>query len=362
MKQTPLSHLHRALGARMAEFAGFEMPIEYTGVNDEHITVREAAGIFDVCHMGEFWVKGPGAISLLQYTTTNDVAALPEGHAQYTCFPNGRGGLVDDLIIYHYGPEKYMVVVNASNMEKDWKWLNQNNHFGAELENASEEMALIALQGPKATRILQPLIREDLSTLKAFTFLTTSIEGVGEVIVSATGYTGAGGYELYGYNEGAVALWEKIMEAGKPHGLKPAGLAARDTLRLEMGYSLYGNDIDEGTSPIEAGLGWIVKLKSKGDFIDRETITRQKESGVKRKMVGIELLERGIPRHGYTIYSSSEEKIGEITSGTMSPSLKKGIGMGYVATEYAAENTEVFIGVRNKMLKGKVVKMPFLKN
>jgi aminomethyltransferase len=360
MKPTPLTHLHKEAGARLVEFAGFEMPVEYSGVIDEHKTVRNAAGLFDVCHMGEFWVKGKGALDLLQYVTTNNVAALTPGHAQYTCMPNGNGGIVDDLIIYHYSDEKYMLVVNASNMEKDWNWLNKHNTFSAKLENASDTMALIALQGPKAIDILQPFVQEDLKSLLPFTFFATELTGIGEVIISATGYTGAGGFELYGYNSGAEALWNKLTEAGKPFGLKPAGLAARDTLRLEKGYCLYGNDIDDSTSPIEAGLGWIVRLKEKGDFIDRELIEKQKKEGVNRRLVGIELLERGIPRHEYQVFSPDGETIGHVTSGTMSPSLKKGVGMAYVKKEYTKPDSEVLIEIRNRKLKAVVVKLPFL--
>ncbi|MBN1951748.1 MAG: glycine cleavage system aminomethyltransferase GcvT [Bacteroidales bacterium] len=360
MKPTPLTHLHRAAGARIVEFAGFEMPVEYSGVIDEHQTVRNSAGIFDVCHMGEFWISGPGALGLLQYVTTNDVASLRPGHAHYTCMPNGKGGIVDDLIIYRYAEEKYMLVVNASNTQKDWDWLSKHNRFGAEMENASEAMSLIALQGPKAKEILQTLVAEDLDSLKSFTFLTATIPGAGEQIISATGYTGAGGFELYGYNEGAVTLWQKLIEAGEPFGLKPAGLAARDTLRLEKGYCLYGNDIDDTTSPIEAGLGWIVKFSAKGEFVDRNLLEKQKAAGPARKLVGLEMLDRGIPRHEYPVLNSAGERIGMITSGTMSPTLKKGIGMAYIQTEYAGTGTEVFVEIRNRKLKGIVVKLPFL--
>lgn len=362
MKQTPLSNLHKKAGARMVEFAGFEMPVEYTGVIDEHNNVRNKAGIFDVSHMGEFWVKGSGALDLLQYVTTNNVAALSVGQAQYTCFPNGKGGIVDDLIIYKYSDAKYMLIVNASNMRKDWEWINQQNKFGAELENTSDQMAMIAVQGPKAFEIVQLLVNEDLSQVTSFTFKTVELDEIGEVIISATGYTGAGGFELYSYNEGAEKLWNKLLEIGSPLGLKPTGLAARDTLRLEMGYALYGNDIDDTTSPIEAGLGWIVKLKSKTDFIDRAIIEKQKHAGVSRKLVGIELLERGIPRHGYKLLSMDAKEIGEITSGTMSPTLQKGIGMGYVSIEHAQPETEILVQVRNRNLKARIVKFPFLKN
>lgn len=361
MKQTPLTQKHIESGARMVEFAGYEMPVEYTGVTKEHLAVRQAAGIFDVSHMGEFWVKGDGALELLQYVTTNNVAALEVGQAQYNCFPNGKGGIVDDLIIYCYDEEKYMLVVNASNCDKDWQWINKHNSFGAVLENASDQMAMIALQGPKAAEILQPLVNKNLSELGHFHFVTEHLENIGEVIISATGYTGSGGFELYLYIEGAVALWDALMLKGKDFGLVPAGLAARDTLRLEMGYCLYGNDIDETISPIEAGLGWIVKLQSKGDFIDRERIEQQKQNGVNHKLVGLELLERGIPRKNYKVFSKNQAEIGVVTSGTMSPSLQKGIGMAYINTSEALIDNEVFIQIRNKMIKSRVVSLPFYK-
>ena len=361
MKQTPLTQKHIDAGARMVEFAGYEMPVEYIGVNKEHLAVRQTAGIFDVSHMGEFWVKGKGALELLQYVTTNNVAAIDIGQAQYNCFPNGKGGIVDDLIIYRFGEEKYMMVVNASNCDKDWQWINKHNSFGAVLENASDRMAMIALQGPKAAEILQPLVKKNLSGLEHFHFTTEHLENIGEIIISATGYTGAGGFELYFYNESAVALWDALILKGKDFGLEPAGLAARDTLRLEMGYCLYGNDIDETTSPIEAGLGWIVKLKSKSDFIDRERIEQQKQSGVKRKLVGVELLERGIPRKDYLIFNKDQAEIGVVTSGTMSPSLQKGIGMAYIITSEAFVENEIFVQIRNKMIKTRVVSLPFYK-
>ena len=312
--------------------------------------------------MGEFWVKGEEAMDLLQYVTTNDVARLGTGEAQYTCFPNGRGGIVDDLIIYCYEQKKYMLVVNASNRKKDWNWLTEQNHFRAELEDASDQMAMIAVQGPEARNIVQKVVKDDLSSVPSFSFINTVIGSVGEVIVSATGYTGAGGFELYCYNEGAEKLWKLLIEKGAPMGLKPAGLAARDTLRLEMGYALYGNDIDDTTSPLEAGLGWIIKLKSKNDFIDRAFIEQQKETGVKRRLIGLELIDRGIPRKGYQVMSADQEEIGTITSGTMSPSLGKAIGMAYVRTEFSDPGTELFVRVRNKDLLAKVVKLPFLKN
>lgn len=360
MKNTSLINHHIKLGAKIVPFAGYNMPLEYSGVIKEHMAVRDAAGIFDVSHMGEFWVKGQGALSLLQKTTTNDVSKLLVGQAQYSCLPNGKGGIVDDLIIYKYSDEKYLVVVNASNIEKDWEWFNKHNTFGAELENASEKTSLIALQGPKAKQILQNLTSYDLNKLAGFNFVTTKVAGADEVIISATGYTGAGGYELYCYNSDAVTIWEALMKVGEPFGLLPAGLAARDTLRLEMGYSLYGNDIDDTTSPIEAGLGWIVKFTEGKNFIDRELLESQKKNGVSRKLVGLELLERGIPRHGYTVVDESDNEIGHITSGTMSPILQKGIGMAYVAEKYSKVGSKIYVKVRNKNLEAVVTTFPFI--
>jgi len=360
MKQTPLTPKHREAGAHMIEFAGYEMPVEYTGVIQEHLAVRKKAGIFDVSHMGEFWVKGKGSLELLQYMTTNDVSALSSGQAQYTCLPNGAGGIVDDLIVYRLAADKYILVVNASNIDKDWHWINRHNTFGAVLENASESMSLIALQGPHSSDILQPLVRKNLSELQSFYFFTESMDGIGKVIISATGYTGAGGYELFCYNQGVIKLWNLLNDKGKKFGLVPVGLAARDTLRLEMGYCLYGNDIDDTTSPIEAGLGWIVKLKTKGDFIDRDFIENQKNTRVNRKLIGLEMIDRGIPRKGYSIFDNKQNEIGRITSGTMSPSLQQGIGMGYVITEMSQPGNEVFVQVRNKFLKSRIAKLPFI--
>jgi aminomethyltransferase len=361
MKGTALTHLHRVAGARMVEYAGFEMPVEYSGVINEHLNVRKYAGIFDVSHMGVFWVKGPAAINLLQYITTNNVAALPVGKAHYSCFPNGQGGIVDDLIIYHYETNTYMLVVNASNSEKDWKWINRQNTFGADLENASERTSLIALQGPNSQAILQTLVRFDLSTLQNFSLHTEDIPGIGEIIIASTGYTGAGGYELSCRNESAVSLWEALMDRGEAFNLLPVGLAARDTLRLEMGYSLYGNDIDETTSPIEAGLGWIVKLEKGIKCIDHERLRKQVNEGTQRKLVGFEMLERGIPRHHYILCDMDRQAIGSVTSGTMSPSLQKGIGMGYIKANLAKVGTEIYVQVRDKMLKAVIVKVPFIK-
>jgi aminomethyltransferase len=361
MKVTALTQLHKAAGARMVEYAGYEMPVEYSGVISEHLNVRKNAGLFDVSHMGVFWVKGPAALSLLQYVTTNNVAAVPVGRAQYSCFPNGKGGIVDDLIIYHYEINKYMLVVNASNAEKDWQWINVQNSVGAELENASDRTSLIALQGPNSKAILQSMVRIDLSLFQPFSLYTENIPGIGEVIIASTGYTGAGGYEITCRNETAVPLWKALLKVGGSFNLLPVGLAARDTLRLEMGYSLYGNDIDETTSPIEAGLGWIVKPDKGVKCIDHDTLKIQIEKGTARKLVGFEMVERGIPRHHYVLCDNNKKPIGNVTSGTMSPSLQKGIGMGYVNSDSAAAGTELYVRVRDKMIKAVVVKLPFIK-
>lgn len=359
MKQTVFNEVHKALGARMVEFAGFEMPVEYSGVNDEHLTVRNSVGVFDVSHMGEFWVKGPKALDLIQKVTTNDASKLTIGKAQYTCFPNSKGGIVDDLLVYKYEEEKYLLVVNASNIEKDWAWINSQNNMGAELENASDRMSQLAIQGPKALETLQKLTPVNLSEIPYYSFTTGFFAGISNVIISNTGYTGSGGFELYFYNNVGSKIWDDIMEAGQEFGIKPIGLAARDTLRLEMGYSLYGNDIDDTTSPIEAGLGWITKFTDGKNFIDKELLLSQRNKGVDRKLIGFEMLEKAIPRHGYTIVNDKGEEIGIVTSGTMSPSLKKGIGMGYVKTAYSNVDNEVYISIRNKNIKAKIVKFPF---
>jgi aminomethyltransferase len=361
MKNTALTYMHEQAGARLVDYAGFRMPVEYAGVINEHNAVRNIAGVFDASHMGEFMVKGKNAQALLQYTTTNDVSKLRTGQAQYTCLPNGKGGIIDDLIIYKFNDKKYMLVVNCSNIEKDWEWLNRHNSFSAELENTSEKMSLIALQGPKSKKILQPLIPVGLDNLKSFTFITTSVAGVNDVIVSATGYTGAGGFEIYCLNENAPKIWNTIIEKGAGYGLQPAGLAARDTLRLEMGYCLYGNDINDCTSPIEAGLGWIVKFAQGKNFIDREFLEKQKKEGVTRKLVGFEMIERGIPRKDYCLLNSMNENIGFVTSGTMSPTLQKGIGMGYVRIHEDIQGNDIYVQIRNKTLKARVVKIPFIK-
>jgi aminomethyltransferase len=361
MKTTPFYKFHIENGAKMVPFAGFNMPVEYTGINEEHLTVRKGVGVFDVSHMGEIWVKGPKAFDFIQKVTSNDISVMNIGDAQYSCFPNGKGGIVDDLLVYNYQKDKYMLVVNASNIEKDWNWLVQNNTEGAVLENASDSIAQLAVQGPLATKVLQKLTPVNLSQIKYYTFVVGELAGIKEVIISATGYTGAGGFELYVYNSDADKLWNAIFEAGKDEGIKPIGLAARDTLRLEMGFCLYGNDIDDTTSPIEAGLGWITKFANDKNFIDRNILLKQKNNPIVRRLKGFEMIDRGIPRHGYEIVDSNDKQIGIVTSGTMSPSLRVGIGMGYLNAGHVADGTEIFIKIRNKNLKAKVVKMPFFK-
>lgn len=360
MNQTQFHNIHLGYKAKMAEFAGFDMPIEYSGIKDEHMTVRNGVGVFDVSHMGEIWVKGPAALSFLQKVTSNDVAVLNPGQAQYSCFPNGKGGIVDDLLVYYYSEGKYLLVVNASNVEKDWNWLVKQNDLGVVLENASDRISQLAVQGPKAIEVLQKLTPVNLSAIKYYTFEVGEMAGVKDVIISATGYTGAGGFELYFDNKFADQMWNAIFEAGKEAGIKPIGLAARDTLRLEMGFCLYGNDIDDTTSPIEAGLGWITKFNDNKEFIDKAFLIQQKKEGSKNKLCGFEMIDRGIPRHHYIITNSSGESIGRVTSGTQSPVLEKGIGMGYVPSAMAAPGSEIFLEVRGKLLKAKVVKMPFI--
>ena len=360
MIRTPFYEIHKQYNAKIVGFAGFEMPVEYSGIKDEHMTVRTKAGVFDVSHMGEIWVKGPHALPFIQKVTSNDAAVLQAGQAQYSCFPNGNGGIVDDLLVYHFDPEKYLLVVNASNIQKDWDWLVSQNDLGAELENASDKISQLAVQGPKALLILQKLTQKDLAAIKYYTFSVGTLAGIDDVIISATGYTGAGGFELYFPNEFAKPIWEAIFEAGKEEGIKPIGLGARDTLRLEMGYCLYGNDIDDTTSPIEAGLGWITKFPDHKDFIDKALFLKQKFDGVSRKLRGFEMIDRGIPRHGYEIVDSEGVVIGVVTSGTQSPVLEKGIGMGYIHKDYSSLGTEIYILVRNKQVKAKVVNMPFI--
>ncbi len=361
MKKTAFNQIHKNAGGKMVEFAGFEMPVEFSGIKDEHMTVRTGVGVFDVSHMGEFWATGPHAAELVQYVTTNDIHTLKPGQAQYSCFPNGKGGIVDDLLVYYFEPEKYMLVVNAANIEKDWNWIVSQNKFGAELENVSDQVSQLAIQGPKAAQTLQKLTDVNLSEIRYYTFVTGKFAGIDDVIISATGYTGAGGFELYFPNEYAEAMYTAIFEAGAEFDIKPIGLGARDTLRLEMGYCLYGNDIDDTTSPIEAGLGWITKFNgNNNDFIDRDLLLVHKNEGVNRKLRGFEMIDRGIPRHGYELTDENGNPIGVVTSGTQSPVLNKGIGMGYVAKAYSAIGTEVYVRVRNKLLKAKIVKIPFV--
>ena len=360
MKNTPFTQKHIALGAKMAPFAGYHMPISYSGILDEHQAVRRAAGVFDVSHMGEFILKGDKALDLIQRVTTNDAAKLPAGKAQYSCLTNNAGGIVDDLLVYCIEPGNvYMLVVNASNIEKDWDWLQQHNTAGAGLHNISDHTCLLAVQGPNATKILQPLTDMDILNLKYYTFVRGDFAGVKNVLISATGYTGAGGVEIYfeDKEDNADKIWNAIFEGGTPQGLKPIGLAARDTLRLEMGFNLYGADIDDTTSPLEAGLGWITKFNK--DFTAKPVLEQQKAEGIERKLVGFEMIDKGIPRHGYEIKDGSGATVGYVTSGTQSPSLGKAIGMGYVRTAAAAPDTEIFIKVREKLLLARVVKMPF---
>ena len=361
MKSTIFESIHKRLGAKMTPFAGYNMPVEYSGINNEHLTVRNSVGVFDVSHMGEIWVKGANALALIQRITTNDAALLPTGKAQYSCMPNGKGGIVDDILVYRYNEQKYLLVVNAANIEKDWAWIQENNTMSAELENASDKISQLAIQGPNALNVMQRLTSVDLAAIPYYSFTTGEFAGVKNVIISATGYTGSGGFELYFDNDHGIKIWNALFEVGKPEDIIPVGLAARDTLRLEKGYCLYGNDIDDSTSPIEAGLGWICKFTDEKDFIDRNFLLKQKNEGVARKLIGFEMLDRGIPRHNYQILDSDGVVTGHVTSGTMSPCLKIGIGMGYVSPQNAAIGTEIYISIRDKQLKAKVVKMPFVK-
>lgn len=361
MKTTPFTEKHIALGAKMHEFAGYNMPIEYSGIIDEHLTVCNAVGVFDVSHMGEFWVKGPYALQFIQDITSNNAAVLTPGKVQYTCFPNETGGIVDDLLVYCYEPEKYMLVVNAANIGKDWDWCVSHNRAGAELENASDRMAQLAVQGPKALSVLQKLTSVNLAEIPYYHFCVGDFAGIPQVILSNTGYTGAGGFELYFYPQDAIHIWDAIFEAGFEFGIKPAGLGARDTLRLEMGFCLYGNDIDDTTSPLEAGLGWITKFVEGKDFPNRAALEKQKAEGVARKLVGFEMVDRGIPRHGYKLADADGNEIGHVTSGTMSPTRKIGIGLGYVQTAFSKPGTEIYLDNRGRKLKAQVVKPPFRK-
>ena len=360
MKTTALTQKHIDLGAKMVPFAGYNMPVQYLGVTVEHLNVRDKVGVFDVSHMGEFFVEGPHALDLIQRVSSNDVSALVDGQVQYSCMPNFDGGIVDDLLIYRFNAEKYMLVVNASNIEKDWNWISQFNTNKAIISNLSDDYSLLAVQGPMASQALQSLTSLDLSAMKYYTFALADFCGFKDVIISATGYTGAGGFEIYFPNVIAETIWESILESGKSYGIQPIGLAARDTLRLEMGFCLYGNDINDDTSPIEAGLSWITKFNN--GFNYSKELQLQKENGVQRKRVGFEMLDRGIARNGYTILNEKDEEIGFVTSGTMSPSLQKSIGMGYVNLEYTKGDTKLYIQIRNKKLKAQVVKLPFYKS
>lgn len=357
IQSTPFDAIHKELGAKMLPFAGFDMPITYSGVIQEHECVRNKVGVFDVSHMGEFILRGPHALDLIQKTTSNDASKLTDGKVQYSCFPNLDGGIVDDLLVYRIREDQYMLVVNASNIEKDWNWLKQNDTWGVEMLDISNKTALLAVQGPLAAKALQKLTAYPLDTLAYYTFTKSTFAGIENVLISATGYTGAGGFEIYFDREHAQVVWNAIFEAGKEFGIEPTGLAARDTLRLEMGFCLYGNDINDHTSPIEAGLGWITKFSK--DFNHREALEAQKANGVSRKLVGFELVDKGIPRHDYEICDDKGNTIGIVTSGTMSPSLKKAIGMGYVPSAMAAPDSEIFIKVRDKLLAARVVKLPF---
>ena len=359
MKDTALSAIHAALGAKMVPFAGYNMPVSYQGINIEHQTVREKVGVFDVSHMGEFFVTGPNALSLIQRVCSNDASKLEDGQAQYSCFPNQDGGVVDDLIVYRIAAEKWLLVVNASNIDKDWAWINSHNTMGASLENSSDHYSLLAIQGPKAIQAMQSLTQENLSAIKFYTFKINTFAGVENVIISATGYTGSGGFEIYCKNTQVAKIWTKVLEAGADWGIQPIGLAARDTLRLEMGYCLYGNDIDDTTSPLEAGLGWITKFNK--DFINSESLKKQKEIGVSKTLVGFELSQRGIPRQGYAIVDAQGNSIGRVTSGTMSPSMGKGIGLGYVPMALKEVGSQIHIQIRNKIVPAMVVKLPFYK-
>ncbi len=359
VKKTPFYAIHLQAGARILPFAGYEMPITYKGVIEEHDCVREKAGLFDVSHMGEFILRGPHALDLIQKTCSNDASKLTDGKVQYSCFPNLDGGIVDDLLVYRIKEHQYMLVVNASNIEKDWNWLKMNDEWNVEMEDISDRTALLALQGPMAAKILQPLCDVDLSELTYYTFKKGTLCGFENVLISATGYTGSGGFEIYFDNSQAETIWNAIMKSGEAYGLQPAGLAARDTLRLEMGFCLYGNDIDDTTSPIEAGLGWITKFTK--NFNHSEALKKQKEEGPVRKLVGFELTERGVPRKDYQIVDSSGKTIGKVTSGTMAPSVKKAIGLGYVHADFAKADTEIFIVIRDKHIAAKVVSLPFYK-
>ena len=359
MKNIPLLHIHESLGAKILPFAGYNMPITYEGVNAEHETVRKAVGVFDVSHMGEFLISGPNALALIQKVTTNDASTLTVGRAQYSCLPNNQGGIVDDLIIYKMKEEEYLLVVNASNIDKDWEWISAHNDVNAEMQNLSDDYSLLAIQGPKAIEAMQSLTSVNLADIKYYHFEVAEFAGIKDVIISATGYTGSGGFEIYCKNDEVEHIWNKVFEAGAAFGIKPIGLAARDTLRLEMGFCLYGNDINDTTSPLEAGLGWITKFTK--EFVNSEALKAQKENGVHRKLVGFELIDRGVPRQDYEIVDKDGNTIGIVTSGTMAPSLNKGIGLGYVTTPFSTPDSEIFIRIRKNDVAAKVVKLPFYK-
>jgi aminomethyltransferase len=359
MQNTALTQKHIDLGAKMVPFAGFNMPVQYDGVNLEHETVRNGVGVFDVSHMGEFILRGSNALALIQKFSSNDASVLFDGKAQYSCMPNGKGGIVDDLIIYRVNENEYFIVVNASNIEKDWNWISSLNDLGVEMENVSDDYSLLAIQGPKAAEAMQSLTNVNLSEMVYYTFTHGTFAGIENVMISATGYTGSGGFEIYVKNEHIEQVWDSVFQAGASFGIKPIGLAARDTLRLEMGFCLYGNDIDDTTSPLEAGLGWITKFTK--DFVDSDFLKKQKEEGVTKKLVAFEMIERGIPRHDYPILDANGNIIGKVTSGTMSPSMKVGIGLGYVTKEFSFLETEIFIEIRDKGVKAKVAKLPFYK-
>ncbi|MGN6180673.1 MAG: glycine cleavage system aminomethyltransferase GcvT [Mucilaginibacter sp.] len=359
MKNTALTDIHTKLGAKMVPFAGYNMPVQYAGINAEHETVRKAVGVFDVSHMGEFILKGDHALDLIQKVTSNDASKLYDGKVQYSCLPNENGGIVDDLLVYRIDEKTYMLVVNASNIEKDWAWISKYNTFGVEMKNISDKTSLLAVQGPKAAEALQSLTDIDLPSMEYYTFKKGKFAGVDNILISATGYTGAGGFEIYFENSHAEHIWNAIFEAGKPFGIQPIGLGARDTLRLEMGFCLYGNDINDYTSPLEAGLGWVTKFSK--DFVNSTALKQQKEQGLTRKLIGFEMVERGIPRHDYPILDAEGNTVGNVTSGTQSPSLQKAIGMGYVHSNFAKEDTEIYIGIRDNKVKARVVKPPFYK-
>jgi len=360
IQKTALHSLHQLLNAKMVPFAGFDMPVRYSSDLDEHHTVRKAVGVFDVSHMGEFWVMGPNALDLIQWVTSNDASKLTAGKIQYSCLPNGKGGIVDDLLVYCIGPEEYMLVVNASNIEKDWNWIQSQNRFAAKMENFSDNLSLLAVQGPLAKQVIQKLTGVDLDPIAYYNFTKGTVAGIENVIISNTGYTGAGGFELYVPNDKVEALWNALFEAGKPEGIKPIGLGARDTLRLEMGFCLHGNDIDDTTNPLEAGLGWITKFTK--DFVDSDYLKAQKESGLKRKLVGFQLIEKGIARGHYAVKDKEGNEIGMVTSGTMSPSLGKSIGLAYVPFEVSKPGNHIFIDVRGRLLEAEIVSLPFYKS